>query len=74
MVVRRRAGPDVVGRRLAGRDDGLLAVTDDSGDRERLHRVAEEERARVPLEAEVVGDVRLPVTVAVEVDVVPGGR
>src|SRR5262249_40004174 len=40
----------------------------------RLDRVAEEERAGLPLEAEAVDDLRLPVAGPVDLDVVPGAR
>ena len=73
VVVGRRPRADVVGRRRAVRDH-LRHAVGDAGDRVRLHGVAEEERPRLPLELEVVRDVRLPVAVPVDVDVVPGGR
>ena len=74
VIVGRRARPDVVGRRRPAGDHARLA-TRDACHRVRLRGVAEEERPGLPLELEVVRDVRLPVAVAVDVDVVPrGGR
>src|SRR5512132_602585 len=65
-----RPRADVVRRRRAAGDD-LGVRPDDLLDRVRLDRVAEEEVAGLPGEAEAVDDLRLPVAGPVDLDVVP---
>ena len=74
VVVRSRPRADVVGRGHQPAADDRRAVSDHLRDRVALLCAAEEERRRAGLEAEVPADVRLPVAVAVDVDVVPRGR
>ena len=73
VVVRRRAGPDVVRRRRALRRRPS-SCRPRPRDGERLRGVAEEERARLRLELEAVDDVGLDVAVRVDLEVVPRGR